>query len=38
MNPVSQAAIGRIIEAWEQLDMLGMWQQLGFITLPGHGR
>ena len=26
----------RIIEAWEQLDMLGMWQQLGVVSLPGH--
>ncbi|MEJ2077274.1 MAG: ester cyclase [Acidobacteriota bacterium] len=29
---------GKIIEAWEQLDLLGMWQQLGVVTLPGHGR
>lgn len=28
---------GQIVEAWEQLDMLGMWQQLGVISLPGHG-
>ena len=27
---------GRIVEAWEQLDMLGMWQQLGVVELPGH--
>jgi len=27
---------GRIVEAWEQLDMLGMWQQLGALALPGH--
>jgi steroid delta-isomerase-like uncharacterized protein len=27
---------GKIAEAWEQLDMLGMWQQLGVIDLPGH--
>ncbi len=25
-----------IIEAWEALDMLGMWQQLGVVSLPGH--
>lgn len=25
----------KISEAWEQLDMLGMWQQLGVVTLPG---
>jgi len=24
----------KISEAWEQLDMLGMWQQLGVIKLP----
>ncbi len=24
----------KISEAWEQLDMLGMWQQLGLIKLP----
>ena len=29
---------GLIVEAWEQLDLLGMWQQLGVIELPGHGR
>lgn len=28
---------GRIIEGWEQLDMLGMWQQLGVVELPKHG-
>ena len=27
---------GKIIEAWEQLDLLGMWQQLGVIKMPGH--
>lgn len=26
----------RIVEAWEQLDMLGMWRQIGVIQLPGH--
>jgi hypothetical protein len=31
------AGLGRIVEGWEQLDMLGMWQQLGVVTLPGHG-
>ena len=29
-------ANGKIVEAWEQLDMLGMWQQLGLITVPGR--
>ena len=27
---------GRIVEGWEQLNMLGMWQQLGVVTLPSH--
>lgn len=27
---------GKIVEAWEQLDMLGMWQQLGVVSLPAH--
>jgi predicted ester cyclase len=27
---------GKIVEAWEQLDMLGMWQQLGVISLTAH--
>lgn len=27
---------GRIVEAWEQLDLLGMWQQLGVVAVPGH--
>jgi len=28
---------GKIVEAWEQLDLLGMWQQLGVFSPPGHG-
>jgi predicted ester cyclase len=28
---------GNIVEAWDQLDTLGMWQQLGVVDLPGHG-
>ena len=27
---------GKIVEAWEHLDLLGMWQQLGVVALPGH--
>lgn len=27
----------KVAEAWEQLDLLGMWQQLGMVSLPGHG-
>ena len=26
----------KIIEAWEQLDLLGMWQQIGVFKGPGH--
>lgn len=26
----------RIAEAWEELDLLGMWQQLGMFKRPGH--
>lgn len=26
----------KIVEAWEQLDLLGMWQQLGVFSPPGH--
>ena len=28
---------GRVVEAWEQLDMLGMWRQIGVVEVPGHG-
>jgi predicted ester cyclase len=31
-------AAGKVVEAWEQLDMLGMWQQLGVLTAPGRER
>ena len=33
---IYRIAGGKIIEAWEQLDMLGMWQQLGVVDVPGH--
>ena len=33
---IYRIANGKIIEAWEQLDLLGMWQQLGIFTGPGH--
>ena len=26
---------GKILEAWEQLDLLGMWEQLGVVAAPG---
>lgn len=31
---IYRIADGKIVEAWEQLDLLGMWQQLGVVTLP----
>jgi steroid delta-isomerase-like uncharacterized protein len=34
---IYRIADGKIIEAWEQLDLLGMWRQLGFISIPGAG-
>jgi predicted ester cyclase len=33
---IYRIANGKIVEAWEQLDMLGMWQQLGVVTVPGR--
>ncbi len=33
---IYRIAGGKIVEAWEQLDLLGMWQQLGVVALPGH--
>ncbi|MFZ0428560.1 MAG: ester cyclase [Acidobacteriota bacterium] len=32
---IYRIANGKIVEAWEELDLLGMWQQLGVVTLPG---
>lgn len=34
---IYRIAQGRIVEAWEQLDLLGMWRQLGVVAVPGHG-
>lgn len=34
---IYRLADGKIVEAWEQLDLLGMWQQLGVVSLPEHG-
>jgi steroid delta-isomerase-like uncharacterized protein len=34
---IYRIADGKIIEAWEQLDLLGMWQQLGVVKRPQHG-
>ena len=34
---IYRIADGKIVESWEQLDMLGMWQQLGVVTLTGPG-
>jgi steroid delta-isomerase-like uncharacterized protein len=33
---IYRIAAGKIVEAWEQLDMLGMWQQLGVVDVPDH--
>jgi len=33
---IYRMADGRIVEAWEQLDLLGMWRQLGVFRGPGH--
>lgn len=33
---IYRIADSKIVEAWEQLDMLGMWQQLGVVSLPEH--
>jgi len=33
---IYRIANDKVVEAWEQLDMLGMWQQLGVVALPGH--
>ena len=33
---IYRIANDRIVEAWEQLDMLWMWQQLGVVAVPGH--
>jgi len=33
---IYRLAEGKIVEAWEQLDMLGMWEQLGVMDLPGN--
>ena len=35
---IYRIAGAKIIEAWEQLDMLGMWQQIGLVDVPGHKR
>jgi predicted ester cyclase len=26
----------KIVETWEQLDMLGMWRQLGVVAVAGR--
>jgi len=33
---IYRVAGGKIVEAWEALDLLGMWQQLGVVKLPGR--
>jgi steroid delta-isomerase-like uncharacterized protein len=32
---IYRIADGKIVEAWEQLDLLGMWEQLGVVAVPG---
>ncbi|MGD2108049.1 MAG: ester cyclase [Phycisphaerae bacterium] len=33
---IYRIADGKIVEVWEHLDLLGMWQQLGVVVLPGR--
>lgn len=33
---IYRLADGKVVEAWEQLDMLGMWQQLGVAPPLGY--
>lgn len=33
---IYRIAEGQIAEAWEELDLLGLWQQLGVFKRPGH--
>jgi steroid delta-isomerase-like uncharacterized protein len=33
---IYRIADGKIVEVWEHLDLLGMWQQLGIVVLPGR--
>jgi len=34
---IDRVASGKIVESWDELDQLGMLQQLGVIPTPGHG-
>jgi len=34
---IYRIAGGTIAEAWEELDLLGMWRQLGVVAPLGHG-
>ena len=34
---IDRVANGKIVEGWGEVDMLGMYQQLGAITLPTAG-
>ena len=31
---MARVSDGKLAEAWEESDVLGMWQQLGVVTLP----
>jgi len=35
---IYRIANGQIVQAWEELDLLGMWHQLGVFVPPGHGQ
>ena len=34
---IDRVVNGKIVEGWGEVDMLGMYQQLGAVTLPGQG-
>jgi predicted ester cyclase len=35
---IDRVANGKIVEGWGEVDMLGLYQQIGAITLPGQGQ
>jgi predicted ester cyclase len=34
---IARIADGKIMERWEEFDMMGMMQQLGVVPVPGGG-
>jgi predicted ester cyclase len=34
---IDRVVDGKIVEGWGELDMLGLYQQIGVITLPAQG-